>query len=61
MTHTHMHGTSVYVSALLPPQDGGFQTALEYSDKRKMVFRISTGSSELEYVETMFDLKCDMH
>ena len=26
----------------------GFQTALEYSDKRKQVFRISTGSEELD-------------
>ena len=31
-------------------QDEGFLTALEYSDKRKRVFRISTGSNELEYV-----------
>ena len=29
-------------------QDAGFLTALEYSFKRKQVFRISTGSSELE-------------
>lgn len=28
--------------------DAGFLTALEYSFKRKHVFRISTGSSELE-------------
>ncbi|XP_064406322.1 meiotic recombination protein DMC1/LIM15 homolog [Halichondria panicea] len=28
--------------------DGGFQTALEYSDKRKMVFKVSTGSGELD-------------
>lgn len=32
-------------------QNAGFVTALEYSDMRKMVFRISTGSTELEYVE----------
>ena len=29
-------------------QEGGFQTALEYSGKRKMVFKVSTGSTELE-------------
>jgi len=28
---------------------GGFLTALQFSDKRKSVFRISTGSQELEY------------
>lgn len=31
-------------------QNAGFVTALEYSDMRKMVFRISSGSTELEYV-----------
>ena len=30
-------------------QNAGFVTALEYSDMRKMVFRISSGSAELEY------------
>lgn len=30
-------------------QNAGFVTALEYSDIRKMVFRISTGSAELEW------------
>ena len=29
-------------------QGGGFLTALEYSDKRKMCFRVGTGSQELE-------------
>ncbi len=31
-------------------QDGAFLTALEYADKRKQCFRITTGSQELEYV-----------
>ena len=31
-------------------QDAAFQTALEYADKRKQVFKISTGSTELEWV-----------
>lgn len=31
-----------------PFQDPGFLTALEYADKRKQVFRITTGSQELE-------------
>jgi len=31
--------------------NAGFVTALEYSDMRKMVFRISSGSAELEYVK----------
>lgn len=30
--------------------DPGFLTALEYADKRKQVFRITTGSQELECV-----------
>ena len=29
--------------------DPGFLTALEYADKRKQVFNITTGSQELEY------------
>ena len=32
----------------LPFQEGGFCTALEFADKRKAVFKLSTGSSELE-------------
>lgn len=32
-------------------QNAGFVTALEYSDIRKMVFRISTGSAELEWAK----------
>jgi len=31
-------------------QEGGFLTALEFSDRRKMCFRITTGSQELESV-----------
>jgi len=31
-------------------QEGGFLTALEFSDRRKMCFRITTGSLELELV-----------
>lgn len=34
--------------SILMFQNAGFVTALEYSDIRKMVFRISTGSAELE-------------
>lgn len=30
------------------PQSVGFQTAFEYSSKRKQVFHISTGSQEFE-------------
>ena len=32
-------------------QEGGFLTALEYSDRRKTVFKVSTGSTDLEYVQ----------
>jgi len=32
-------------------QEGGFLTALEFSDRRKMCFRITTGSLELESVQ----------
>ena len=35
-------------SCCMVTQDPGFLTALEYSDKRKSCFRISTGSAELE-------------
>ena len=29
-------------------QDGGFMTALLFSDRRKQIFRVSSGSQELE-------------
>ena len=32
-------------------QEGGFLTALEFSDRRKMCFRVTTGSLELESVQ----------
>lgn len=37
--------------SILMFQNAGFVTALEYSDMRKMVFRISTGSAELEWAK----------
>lgn len=38
------------VSCHVLKQEGGFLTALEFSDRRKMCFRITTGSQELELV-----------
>lgn len=45
------HRKKIMTYNILLFQNAGFVTALEYSDLRKMVFRISTGSAELEWAK----------